>query len=310
MDLDDEFGELEGTLAVLEMEPSEEPEEYYPTLKVWKDAGRAIEKAHGEVRWKIGDWLLAGEKQFGKKAYKEAVAITGYAKATLYDIARVAKRVTTSVRTEDLSWNHHRAVEKLEDREVQKEWLRQAHAADFSVDALKRAIKRQPLPGHPPKHITSNKGDGEQVRYLKVRLIEADIKVAGKLAEARKLTPGELLSEIVVRYLRSPETGAEIERAEIVARDNTAENRIAGREKREKETIQSINALLERYSDLPGSTMPDPGDFVTAWEKENGRKFPFGFAMKHTEFSAHYHGISAEDAGCGEYSQFEKHEDE
>jgi len=310
MELDDEFGEPEGALAVLEVAPSEKPEEYYPNLKIWKDAGRSIEKEHGDYRWKVGDWLLAGERQFGKKAYKEAVAITGYKRSTLYDLVRVAKRVPSSVRTEDLSWNHHRAVEELEDRETQKEWLRNARAANWTVLALRKAIKRQPLPGHPPRPLTENEGKGEPIRYLKVRLLETDIKVIGKLADAHKVTPGVLLSDIVVQHLRKPETVAEIERAEALARDKAAENRIAGRERREKETIRSINALLERYSDRPGSSLPDPSDFVIAWEKENNEKFPFHFAMKHTEFSAHYQGISAEDAGCGEYSQFEKREDE
>lgn len=307
MELDDEFEEA---LAVLETAQSEEPEECYPTLKIWKDAGRSIEKEHGDYRWKVGDWLLAGERQFGKKAYKEAVAITGYKRATLYDLARVAKRVHSSVRTEDLSWNHHRAVEELGDREAQKEWLRNARAANWTVVAFRKAIKRQPLPGHPPKPIAVSEGNGKQTRYLRVCLVEADIKVVGKLAEARNVTPGELLSEAVVQYLRKAETVAEIESAEALARDKAAQNRIAGREKYEKETARSINALLERYNDLPGSTMPDPSDFVTAWERENGRKFPFRFAMKHTEFSAHYRGIAAEDAGCGEFSRFEKSEDE
>jgi hypothetical protein len=309
MELHAEFGESEGALAVLETAQSEEPEEYYPTLKIWKEAGRSIEKEHGDYRWKVGDWLLAGERQFGKKAYKEAVAITGYKKATLYDLVRVAKRVHSSVRTEELSWNHHRAVEELVDREVQREWLRNARAADWTVVALKQAIKRHPLPGYPPKPITGNEDRGESLRYMRVALNEADIKVVGKLADARGLTPCELLNEIVVKNFWKPETVAEIETAEALGRNNAAENRIAGREKYEKETARSINALLERYSNLPSSTMPDPGDFVSTWEKENNKKFPFHFAMKHTEFRTHYHGISAEDAGCGEFSQFEKNDD-
>ena len=300
MELEDEFGEPEGALAVLETPQPEEPEEVYPTFKVWKDAGRAIEKEHGDYRWKVGDWLLAGEKEFGKKAYKEAAAITGYKRVTLYDLARVAKRVPTSVRTEVLSWNHHRAVEELEP-EAQKEWLRQAHAANLSVAALRKDIKRQPLPGHPPRPITEDRGSGERIRNLRVGLIESDIEVVEKLAAARKVTPGELLRDVVVQYLRKPETAAELEKAKMHAEMVARENRRAAREKWQKETILSIEALLERFSDV-GLT-PDISDFVAEWEDTNNSKFPFDFAMKHTEFRAHYHGMSKEDASCGKYER-------
>ena len=299
MRLDEESGEfVEETLTISEEAHSEEQEEYYPTLKFWKDVGRAIEKEHGDYRWKIGDWLLAGDKEFGKKAYKEAVAITGYKKATLYDLARVAKRVPPSVRTEDLSWNHHRAVEEL-DREAQKDWLRQASAVPLSVVALRKAIKRQPLPGYPPRPITGNQGNGERVRYLRVELIEADIKIVGKLAEARKVTPGELLREIVVQHLRKPATVAEIENAEMLARANATENRMAGREKWERYVAQTIEDLLSRLDEHATSTTA-PSDFVAMWERETGRKFTrrvFVYAMGQTELRAYYSGMSSEDFG-------------
>jgi hypothetical protein len=310
--LDDDLDVYGLEETVTESEPTEAQEVVYPNVKDWGRVLRSYAKEEGEIRWKIGDCLNDGINQFGpKKAYKEARAVTGKAPATLYEYARVARRVPggkSSVRTEDLSWNHHKAVEKLwEDPELQRDWLRQALAVDMSVEALKRAIKRQGRPGHvTPIPVESSK---KAPSYLKVELDDSHVKVLHKLAAIRKVTPGHLLRDIVIQHLTKPETTDEIENAELIAKAEANQNRAATRERLERETIKSINELLARYDELPG-TGPDCSDFVAEWEKANNRKFPFHFAMKRTEFAAHYAGLTAEDCGCGDYSNFQKRQDE
>jgi hypothetical protein len=181
--------------------------------------------------------------------------------------------------------------------EKQREWLERALLApSMSVTEFKLAIKRQE-----PKT-----QDRDTTRGAIVRLADTDLKLIEKLAAEHKMKPGEFIREIIIQYLKKPETLEAVKNAELQAKLRAAQNRSKGREKWEAEMTRSINALLVDYEDDP----LDPKDFVATWERLNGKKFPFDFAMRHTEFAAHYHGISKEDAGCGQFSEFEEHGEE
>jgi TPP-dependent trihydroxycyclohexane-1,2-dione (THcHDO) dehydratase len=76
----------------------------------------------------IGDWLVYGEQNFAKSRrvdpgrYKEALRMTGIYYGVLLDYAYVSRNVSLSVRTDKLSWFHHRLIARLKP-EKQKHWI-------------------------------------------------------------------------------------------------------------------------------------------------------------------------------------------
>lgn len=72
----------------------------------------ALKQVEGSVQFWIGNWARFGEKRgfTGKyvspKGYDELEEITGYSRQTIQDAKYVAES-TSSLRNEDLSFNHH-----------------------------------------------------------------------------------------------------------------------------------------------------------------------------------------------------------
>jgi hypothetical protein len=69
-------------------------------------------KMHEAVRFAIGDAILLGEKLYREKAY-QAIEALGLSVDARREYVRVAERVPRSIRRDDLSWSHHRAVAAL-----------------------------------------------------------------------------------------------------------------------------------------------------------------------------------------------------
>ena len=105
----------------------------------------------------IGDWLVYGEDHFDSNAkngqaggdrggrkvtaerYAQAAAATGIDRAVLKNFAYVSRRVPLSVRNDDLSWEHHRVVAKLQ-RDEQKRWLKIATGQDERLSARRLRV--------------------------------------------------------------------------------------------------------------------------------------------------------------------------
>ena len=111
------------------------------TFDEWRGLAPKFSEAIKCAAFLIGDWLVYGEDHFrgqqrlpgfendvvapGKISgdlYDAALAATGLDRTTLHVYAHVARRVPSSSRNELLSWEHHKAVAKLEEDEQQR-WL-------------------------------------------------------------------------------------------------------------------------------------------------------------------------------------------
>ena len=114
-----------------------------PTADEWDQAGDMLCQAHGALQWWIGDWLLYGEgrPEWGDK-YAEACERFGKEEATLKDYKTIANSVKLLVRTNNLSWAHHRAVAPFTPKD-QKKWLKKAEKDGWSVGELKRKIRQE-----------------------------------------------------------------------------------------------------------------------------------------------------------------------
>ncbi len=111
------------------------------SFEEWQGMAARFGAAMSSAAFVIGDWLVYGEDHFrgqqrlpgmegelgpsprvSPELYGEALRLTGLDRSTLATYAYVARRVPSSLRNEDLSWEHHKAVAKLEEDD-QKRWL-------------------------------------------------------------------------------------------------------------------------------------------------------------------------------------------
>ena len=107
----------------------------------WQSMASRFGAAMSSAAFVIGDWLVYGEDHFrGQKRlpgfedesignsrvsteiYNEALRLTGLDRSTLVTYAYVSRRVPSSLRNEQLSWEHHKAVAKLNE-DGQQRWL-------------------------------------------------------------------------------------------------------------------------------------------------------------------------------------------
>ena len=130
------------------------------TFDEWSALAPQIGSALRSMAFVIGDWLAYGEEHFVQQPlpgmedfcteratkiksdrYEAARAATGIDKATLKNYAYVSRRVPMSLRNELLSWEHHKAVAKL-DEPKQLEWLAAAARLDdrLTVRRLRASI--------------------------------------------------------------------------------------------------------------------------------------------------------------------------
>lgn len=112
------------------------------TYQEWEAAGRTLQQIGRAWQWWVGDWLTYGEARYGEK-YAQAVDVTGLGYQALADAAWVAAAVQPSLRNENLSWSHHRAVAGL-DEDEQRDWLAWAERKTASVQRLRREVRGEP----------------------------------------------------------------------------------------------------------------------------------------------------------------------
>lgn len=104
----------------------------------WDDLGTKLAPVGKSISFIIGDWINYGQKTFGDK-YTEAISRTGMDYGYLRNIAYVARKVDLSCRHDNLGFEHHAVVAKLEPEE-QQHWLDMADDNDLSVRRLRKSI--------------------------------------------------------------------------------------------------------------------------------------------------------------------------
>ena len=102
------------------------------TFQEWSELATHIGRAARSVAFIIGDWLVYGQSLFGTDgfpdkqvdpaSYELAVAATGLDRSTLQNYAYVSRSIPHSLRTERLSWEHHRLLAKLPEGDM-RDWI-------------------------------------------------------------------------------------------------------------------------------------------------------------------------------------------
>jgi hypothetical protein len=126
--------------------------------KAWRSTLRRLATSFEKTKWEIGDQILLAEKYFpdipaervagfvipGSSVYLEAELETGLSRALLYDLASTARRCPPSVRTERLSWSHHRIlvnnIREDAGAEEMTEWIKRAEDEGLTTRKLKEAL--------------------------------------------------------------------------------------------------------------------------------------------------------------------------
>jgi hypothetical protein len=109
------------------------------TFEDWQETGRILRKLDESIQWLLGDWIVMGEAyEYGERvAFAESI---GFNVKTLDDYAYVARHVNFSVRTEKLSFGHHKLVASLPDIDEQERWLSAAAENHWSIARLRDEI--------------------------------------------------------------------------------------------------------------------------------------------------------------------------
>jgi hypothetical protein len=107
-------------------------------FETWALTGARLCELTSASAWWLGDWLVYGERTFGKR-YELALRSAPLSYQTLRNYAWVARRFPASRRRDTLSFQHHAEVAALPeaDRDL---WLHRAERMQWSRNELRRRL--------------------------------------------------------------------------------------------------------------------------------------------------------------------------
>lgn len=106
----------------------------------WMQLGELIARERKKWQWALATWVQEGEYRFGEM-YAAAIDLTQYSLRTLQDYVYVARNVPFEVRSERLSFTHHKMIASL-DPDDQRRFLADAIAGDWTAEDLRQAVNR------------------------------------------------------------------------------------------------------------------------------------------------------------------------
>jgi hypothetical protein len=111
----------------------------------WQNIGRVLGAVRDWSAFAIGDWIVYGETVW-PEIFAQAVEVTGRAKGTLLEYARVSRNIAHARRRPDLSFTVHQLVAAKLPPE-QDRWLDDAEAHRWSVEEMRGEMQRDRVTG-------------------------------------------------------------------------------------------------------------------------------------------------------------------
>jgi hypothetical protein len=105
----------------------------------WAGVGRRLGRVSNASSWWLGDWLLYGERAYGRR-YAEALAVTQLDYQTLRNYAWVARSFDPPRRREAVSFQHHAELATLPEAD-QDLWLERCQRLRWSRNELRRQMR-------------------------------------------------------------------------------------------------------------------------------------------------------------------------
>jgi len=110
----------------------------------WTALGRRLAHVSSASAWALGDWLLFGQRSFGRR-YRTALQETNLDYQTLRNYVWVAGRFDPPRRRDALSFQHHAEVASMPEAE-QDLWLHRAETEHWSRNELRRRLSKHRSP--------------------------------------------------------------------------------------------------------------------------------------------------------------------
>jgi hypothetical protein len=104
----------------------------------WTAVGCRLARVSSASAWALGDWLLFGQRSFGRR-YRAALQATDLDYQTLRNYAWVASRFDHARRRDGLSFQHHAELASMPEPD-QDLWLRRAETEHWSRNELRRRL--------------------------------------------------------------------------------------------------------------------------------------------------------------------------
>lgn len=104
----------------------------------WKKLGRTLFRLHDSLQIILGDWLVRGERVYGK-TYVDLASEFDRKKKTLYNWKYVMSSVDISLRRENLSYKHYMIVAAMS-YEDQAIWLERASVNKWGATKMRDEI--------------------------------------------------------------------------------------------------------------------------------------------------------------------------
>ena len=124
------------------------------SVEEWQDLAFSIGELATSIAFIVGDWLVYGQSLFGTDGYPDkkvdhpsyqlAIKATGLDLSTLQNYAYVSRNIPHSVRSEQLSWEHHRLLAKLPDADMQN-WIRKCEGEEAAGHRMSTRRLRKSL---------------------------------------------------------------------------------------------------------------------------------------------------------------------
>jgi len=150
----------------------------------WLDYGVRLKRTEGkgdwfksQHSWAIGDWLLAGKKEWGiAKTRPEAERIWKKPWSTLKNIMGTAKDFPKSRRRDFLYFNHHYVLRKYSEA-VQEEWLNRCIKERWTINSLKKAMSGEKFVPRAKREAAERLADWEATRKGEFPLLITPINI-------------------------------------------------------------------------------------------------------------------------------------
>jgi hypothetical protein len=105
----------------------------------WQELGVKLGRVSSASTWALADWTLFGSRTFKHGAkYEKAIEATGLAYATLRNYASIAARFPLERRRPELTFAHHAAVARLDEKGAAR-ILEHAAEYQWSVSRIRQA---------------------------------------------------------------------------------------------------------------------------------------------------------------------------
>ena len=125
------------------------------SVEEWQELATSIGEMATSIAFIVGDWLVyAQQSLFGIDGYPDkrvkhqdyefALKATGLDLSTLQNYAYVSRNIPYSLRSERLSWEHHRLLAKLPEGEIQS-WIATCEAEDLAGTRMSTRRLRKSL---------------------------------------------------------------------------------------------------------------------------------------------------------------------